>query len=145
LTVIVEYNKDSYDFYLKQVFNGFPGLEQQLLDDFIIYKSTGRLPDYFGRDTLYTDPSDIQDAELRHIHFEVGNDKFKLPTGWRNLTSQQLQWVKTTNTALVYTKHLLNEDHYSLIAVFTPLAHMKARDYGRMRVLAGYARKFHES
>lgn len=141
--VTATYNTQSFDLYLKSVFAKYPHLESQLLADFIAYKSTGNLPDYFGRDTLYSDPEDIRDAELRHIHFELGKQVFGPLPKWIDLSDKQaVQWERTTNTALVYARHLLDENHYTLMAVFTPYAHEYAREEWRMRELAGYARKF---
>lgn len=143
--VNADYNKDSYNLYLKAVFQKYPDLESRLLADFIRYKSTGELPDYFGRDTLYDDPEDIRDAELRHIHFEIGTHVFGPLPKWVDLTDKQaIQWERTNNTALVYARNLLDENQYTLIAVFTPYAHETAREYPKMRELAGYARKFSE-
>ncbi|WP_432321444.1 type II toxin-antitoxin system YafO family toxin [Yersinia enterocolitica] len=141
--ITADYNPHSFEYYLSSVFVDFPSLKQSLLDDFIIYKSTGKLPDYFGRDTVYDRPDDIQDSGLGHIHLELGDDKFKAPPKSANLNDQQvLQWYRTSDTALVYAKGLIDENSYSLIAVFTPPAHDKAKDYDRMRILAEYARKF---
>lgn len=145
MSVSAEYNPNSREYYVDPVFDTYPRLEASLLEDFIIYKSTGKLPDYFGRDTLYDDPEDIQDAELRHIHLQLGDDVFKPTPTWVNLAdSQSVQWERTSDTALVYAQNLHDEKSYTLIAVFTPPAHNKARNYSRMRILAGYARDFSE-
>ena len=141
--ITVDYNPDSYGFFLSPVFDDFPALRQSLLDDFKIYKSTGKLPDYFGRDTAYDRPEEIQGSGLWHIHLALGKDKFSAPPKSTNLNDQQtIQWYRTSDTALVYAKGLIDENSYSLIAVFTPSAHNKASDYDRMKKLAGYARKF---
>ncbi|RPH30468.1 hypothetical protein EHN07_02205 [Buttiauxella warmboldiae] len=141
--ITVDYNRDSYGYYLSPVFVQFPSLEKTLLEDFKLYKATGKLPDYFGRDTAYDRPNDIQDSGLWHIHLSLGNDKFKVNPKSRTATDQKtMQWNRTSDTALVYAKGLLDENSYSLIAVFTPSAHNKAKDYDRMRILAEYARKF---
>ena len=141
--ITADYNPDSYGYYISPVFASFPDLAQSLLDDFKNYKSTGKLPDYFGRDTAYDRPDDIQDSGLWHIHLELGGDKFPAPPKSANSNDQQtIQWHRTSDTALVYAKGLIDENSYSLIAVFTPPAHNKASDYNRMRILAGYARNF---
>lgn len=139
--VTVECNRDSYDYYLAPVFVQFPTLETAILEDFKSYKETGKLPDYFGRDTAYDRPDDIQDSGLWHIHLSLGDDKFKAQA--RGLQDQKtIQWNRTSDTALVYARGLIDENSYSLIAVFTPPAHNKAQNYDRMRILAGYARSF---
>lgn len=144
--ITVDYNRDSYDYYLSPVFVQFPSLEKTLLEDFKSYKATGKLPDYFGRDTAYDRPNDIQDSGLWHIHLSLGNDKFKVNPKSGTATDQKtIQWNRTSDTALVYARGLLDENSYSLIAVFTPPAHAKANNDGRMRILAGYARSFSSS
>lgn len=143
MLVSAHYNTDSYAYYLSPIFVQFPELEKTLLEDFIAYKSTGKLPDYFGRDTAYDRPDDIQDSGLWHIHLELDNDKFKVPSSSATpVDTKTMQWSRKSDTALVYAKGLLDENSYSLIAVFTPPAHDKARNYDRMRILAGYARTF---
>ncbi|AYN25778.1 hypothetical protein D8682_01530 [Buttiauxella sp. 3AFRM03] len=144
--ITVDYNRDSYDYYLSPVFVQFPSLEKTLLEDFKLYKATGKLPDYFGRDTAYDRPDDIQDSGLWHIHLSLGNDKFEVNPKSGTATDQKtMQWNRTSDTALVYAKGLLDENSYSLIAVFTPPAHAKANNDDRMRILAGYARSFSSS
>ncbi|QIU89383.1 type II toxin-antitoxin system YafO family toxin [Yokenella regensburgei] len=139
--VTVECNRESYDYYLSPVFAQFPTLEAALLQDFKIYKETGKLPDYFGRDTAYDRPDDIQDSGLWHIHLSLGGDKFK-DQAIGGQDQKTIQWNRTSDTALVYARGLIDENSYSLIAVFTPPAHNKAQNYDRMRILAGYARTF---
>lgn len=143
--ITVDYNLDSYDYYLAPVFVSFPELEKTLLTDFLKYKSTGDLPHYFGRDTTYDRPADIQGSGLWHIHLALGSDGFKLKGNAASPSDQKtIQWNRTSDTALVYAKGLIDENSYSLIAVFTPSAHDKANNCDRMRVLAGYARDFSE-
>lgn len=77
MQVTVEYNQDSFDYFFSPVFVEFPDLKQTLVDDFIIYKSTGTLPSYFGRDTSYHRPPDIEDAGLMHLHLAIGENKFE--------------------------------------------------------------------
>lgn len=143
--VTVEYNPQSYEYYLSPVFVTFPELEKTLLEDFRAYKASGVLPSYFGRDTAYDRPEDIQDSGLFHVHLMIGDDKFALPPKAVNVSDQKkVQWYRTSDTALVYARSLFDENSYSLIAVFTPPAHGKAQNYDRMRILAGYAREFSE-
>ncbi len=141
--ITVEYNQDSYGYYLSPVFVSFPLLEASLLEDFKNYKETGTLPHYFGRDTAYDRPDDIQGSGLWHIHLAINGDDFKTPPNNDNSKDQKtLQWFRTSDTALVYARGLLDENSYSLIAVFTPPAHRKASDEDRMRKLAKFARDF---
>lgn len=143
--VSVEYNPLSYEYYLSPVFVTFPELEKTLLDDFKLYKAKGILPNYFGRDTAYDRPEDIQGSGLFHVYLMIGTDRFANPPKSADLSKQNtIQCYRTSDTALVYAQSLMDEHSYSLIAVFTPPAHNKAQNYERMRILAGYARDFSE-
>ncbi|HFR4133256.1 type II toxin-antitoxin system YafO family toxin [Raoultella ornithinolytica] len=143
--VTVECNPQSYEYYLSPVFVRFPSLEASLLEDFRMYKATGVLPHYFGRDTTYDRPVEIQDSGLWHIHLSLGDDGFLPPPKNANLQDpKEMQWYRRSDTALVYAKGLIDENSYSLIAVFTPPAHDKANNLDRMKILAGYAREFSE-
>jgi mRNA interferase YafO len=146
LHVTVEYNASSYAYFFAPVFVEFPSLKQSLLDDFAAYKATGKLPEYFGRDTGYERPSDIIDAELMHLHLALGSNAFSAPPNGANLSDPKTaQWHRTSNTALVYSQNLIDENRYSLIALFHPVAHMSANNDDRMRVLAQYSRDFRSS
>lgn len=143
--VTVEYNESSYGYFFAPVFVEFPSLKQSLLDDFAIYKATGKLPGYFGRDTGYDRPPDIKDAELMHLHLALGANSFSAPPKSANLSDPKtVQWHRTSNTALVYSQNLYDENRYSLIALFHPVAHMSANNDDRMRRLAQYSRDFRE-
>lgn len=150
MQITVTYNPHTYEKFFAPVFARFPQLEQSLVDDFIHYKATGQLPHYFGRDTLYDRPEDIKDAQLWHLHLEIGANKFPLPTypNGKNFASSDqatLQWYRTSDSCLVYTQNLINENAYSLIAVFHPWAHSEAQNYKQIRALATVAREFRES
>lgn len=144
--ITVEYNPQSYEYYLSPVFVRFPQLEESLLEDFRNYKATGTLPHYFGRDTTYERPDDIKDSGLWHIHLRLGDDDFEpAPKHIDVSDGKVMQWYRKSDTALVYAQNLLDENKYSLIAVFTPPAHERAKNYDRMRILAEYARNFSET
>jgi len=144
LHVTVEYNASSKEFFFAPIFAEFPSLEQSLLDDFKIYKATGVLPDYFGRDTDYSRPEDIIGSGLKHIHLILGEEKFKEPKNSKGEDALTRQWNRTSDACLLYVQNIYNEHSYSLIALFHPGAHMKAQDYDRMRKLASYARAFQD-
>lgn len=139
--VTVTYNVKSYAFFFKPIFVEFPHLKQSLLDDFAAYKSTSQLPHYFGRDTDYSRPDDIIGSGLMHIHLGLHEVKLVTPQG-KEIDSSTKQWDRTSDSALLYAQNLLDENQYSLIALFDPAAHKKAQDYERMRLLASYAKEF---
>jgi len=147
LHITATYNAHTYDRYFAPVFARFPTLEQSLLEDFITYKATGKLPHYFGRDTLYDRPDEIKAVQLRHMHFELGNNMFKPLAelgGKRPHTPDPstVQWYKTSDTCLVYIQNIVDEHCYSLLAVFHPWAHAEGQDYKQMKELAAIAEKF---
>ena len=89
--VTVTYNVKSYDFFFKPIFLEFPHLKQSLLDDFSAYKATNQLPHYFGRDTDYARPADIQGSGLMHIHLGLHENKLLTPQG-KQIDSSTPQW-----------------------------------------------------
>lgn len=150
MQITVTYNPHTYERFFAPVFVSFPQLEQSLIDDFILYKATGQLPHYFGRDTLYDRPEDIKDAQLWHLHLEIGSNKFPMPTYPKGKNAAlpdrtTLQWYRTSDSCLVYAQNLLDENVYSLIAVFHPWAHSEAQNYKQIIELAKVAREFRES
>ncbi|MCW0344983.1 hypothetical protein NB703_003076 [Pantoea ananatis] len=142
--VTATYNQNSYDFFFKPIFLQFPDLEQSLLDDFKIYKATKKLPNYFGRDTNYERPDDIKDKGLMHIHLALHGKKLVTPEG-KDIDDKTPQWDRTSDSALIYAQNLHDENLYTIIALFDPLAHSKAKDYDRMRTLASYAEAFRKT
>jgi len=132
--VTVTYNVKSYDFFFKPIFVEFPDLKQSLLDDFQAYKATNELPHYFGRDTDYERPVEIVGSGLMHIHLGLHEKKLITPQG-QPVVESTPQWDRTSDSALLYAQNLYDENQY-------PLAHRKAQDYERMRLLASYASEF---
>ena len=144
--VSVEINPKSYNYYFGPVFLQFDSLQQSLVDDFKIYKATGKLPDYFGRDTEYVRPDEIQGSGLMHIHLAIGDQKFgPLPKHADPANGKSIQWHRTSDAALLYSQNLFDENSYSLIAIFHPGAHSKAQNEDRMKILATYSREFRET
>ncbi|MCS0734459.1 type II toxin-antitoxin system YafO family toxin [Escherichia coli] len=146
MQISVTYHPETYEHFFAPVFAVFPELEQSIIKDFTQYKATGMLPGYFGRDTLYDRPEDVKDAKMWHLHLELGNNKFPKPSGRMSTSTDQvtLQWYRTSDSCLVYAQNELNENCYSLLAVFHPYAHEEARNYRQIRYLAGLAREFKE-
>ncbi|HGL3854427.1 TPA: type II toxin-antitoxin system YafO family toxin [Klebsiella aerogenes] len=149
MQISVTYHSQTYDRFFAPVFAVFPDLEQSILKDFALYKSTGMLPTYFGRDTLYDRPEDIQKAKMWHLHLEIGGNKFPPPYAPKGRKAPQpdqqtLQWSRTSDSCLVYAQNEMNENCYSLLAVFHPYAHAEAQDYRQLRELAGLAQDFRE-
>ncbi|ATA22830.1 toxin YafO [Brenneria goodwinii] len=131
------WNSDSYDKFLLPVFKVKPLWETSLLNDFISYKSSqfGTIPAIFGKDDVYTEPNSIVSSRLYHIHLMTGESDRK--------GKNKQNW--TSNSALVYTKHIKADDVYSLLAIFPTNAHSFARNNVIMKELASYANKFHKN
>jgi mRNA interferase YafO len=144
MTITVEYSSDTYDDLFKDVLDQYPKLEKNLLEDFRTYIASNRnlLPDYFGRDTSYTQPYEAFIACLMHIHIAIPPLVFP---------KNKPQYDRTCpgdpakDAALVYVNGLLDEDHYVLIALLHPGAHSKARNEKVMKRLAAVAKDFRDT
>lgn len=64
MALIVEINPDTRAEFLDPTFNKFPGLEQQLIDEFIYCKEHNATTDIFGNDAVFTFPPYAVDAQL---------------------------------------------------------------------------------
>ncbi len=110
-----------------------------LVTDFKRYKLTGELPSSFGRDTPYNHPNtppSVLAAKLLHIHLQDP----KSP--WRAST---IQFKRVSDIAhLVYCQGFYKPDHYALLAILAPDAHLQAKDRNIMLALANDADKFHD-
>jgi mRNA interferase YafO len=144
MTITVEYSSDTYDDLFKDVLDQYPSLGKSLLDDFRTYISSSRnkLPNYFGRDTSYTQPYEAYMAGLMHIHIAIPPSVFP---------KNKPQYDRTCpgdpakDAALVYANGVLDEDHYVLIAMLHPGAHSQARNDKVMKRLAGVAKRFRDT
>ncbi|MDE7590879.1 type II toxin-antitoxin system YafO family toxin [Enterobacter bugandensis] len=107
------WNTESYEKFLAPTFRIKPDWERDLLHDFITLKSStfGVIPAIFGKDGPYTE--DRKGSNQRN---------------------------KTSNSALVYTRHIRVQDVYSLLAIFPVNAHAFGRDPVIMTELARYAK-----
>lgn len=80
------------------------------------YKTTGVLPNIFGRDEAYRRPAAAVFAELMHVHFS--------PDGkWRLRSEKLRQFDRTSDAALVYCTGWQSRDSYLLIAFLGRNAH----------------------
>lgn len=107
-----------------------------LENDFRHYKSTGVLPDTFGRDVLYDHPHTlpiVRTEAIKHIHL-ASADKL-----WERGTAQ---YRRTSDVHLVYCEGALIEGGYLLIAILSPDAHEQARRNDIMYKLGVTAEKF---
>lgn len=85
MTVIVEFNPDIYDELFADVLVDYPGLLENLRQDFLEYaESDGeRLPNCFGKVSAYMQPYAAMQAGLMHIHIAMPPDTF--PENCRNM------------------------------------------------------------
>ncbi|KLG23254.1 toxin YafO [Enterobacter roggenkampii] len=128
------WNTESYEKFLAPTFRIKPDWERDLLHDFITLKSStfGVIPAIFGKDGPYTEPSAVATSGLYHVHLLLSKEDRK-GSNQRN---------KTSNSALVYTRHIRVQDVYSLLAIFPVNAHAFGRDPVIMTQLARYAKAF---
>ena len=109
-----------------------------LVADFKRYKSTGELPDTFGRDVPYdhahTLPA-VRAEELMHLHL-AENEPWPLST---------VQFYRTSDKHLVYCQGYTDHNCYALMAFLEPEAHSKAWDRDLMLRLAASAQAFRNS
>ncbi|MCP8687736.1 type II toxin-antitoxin system YafO family toxin [Marinobacterium sedimentorum] len=112
--------------------------QQALVEDFRRYKTTGELPDTFGRDVAYDHPHTprlVLAEEVKHIHLATGEAPWSV---------RAIQYHRKSDTHLVYCQGALNDDHYLLIAVLTPDAHAQAKNMNVMTKLGQAAEKFRQ-
>ena len=140
--VFVTYHPDTYDEFFAEPLKAFPTLTQDLMSDFLMYKGTGQLPRYFGRDVPYTQPHAAFRAQLMHIHLRLPPSLFPA-----NLPQQDRVCRKGAperDAALVYVRGELEDNRYCIFGVFYPDAHAKAREEKTMRYLARLAQRFRD-
>lgn len=75
MALIVEINPDTRAEFLDPTFNKFPGLEQQLIDEFIYCKEHNATTDIFGNDAVFTFPPYAVDAQLARIHIKLPDEQ----------------------------------------------------------------------
>ena len=111
-----------------------PDEEAALVSDFRTYKSTGALPDSFGRDVPYHFPKEAVDEKLFHLHLNDGDP-------W---PIHAIQYSRTSDSHLVYCEGHDNPDAYALIAILSPDAHDQANNIDAMKTLAKKAETFRQ-
>ncbi|HHJ4352028.1 TPA: type II toxin-antitoxin system YafO family toxin [Citrobacter freundii] len=126
--------------FFDEVFLKFPELEASIIDDFLRYKATGDLPQYFGRDVAYTQPYGAFRAGLMHIHLCLPPNKF--PENRPQPDRVCNKGDPNNDACLVYVQGELYENKYSLIAIMHPDAHGKARKHDVMSYLARIAQNY---
>lgn len=112
-------------------------LEQAaLVQDFKSYKTTGDLPDTFGRDVPFDHPHTLPLAlQERVFHLHLAS----AIAAWKSETPQ---YSRTSDEHLVYCQGALEEDCFLLIAILSPDAHQQAKDNNVMHKLARTAELF---
>lgn len=107
-----------------------------LVNDFVSYKTTGIVPDNFGRDVPYDHPhnlSIVKSEEVQHIH--LGSEDNPLPLN-------KIQFHRTSDIHLVYCQGASNDDHYLLMTVLAPDGHEQAKSRNIMHKLGMMAELF---
>jgi mRNA interferase YafO len=105
-----------------------------LVQDFTHYKSTGHLPDTFGRDVPFDHPHTLPLAiQEKVFHLAPANAL------WNSKTPQ---YSRTSDNHLIYCRGALEEECFLLISILRPDAHNQARDNNVMHKLARAAELF---
>ncbi|MGN8247699.1 type II toxin-antitoxin system YafO family toxin [Pseudomonas sp. SMV7] len=136
------YHPETYAEFFSQPLKDFPSLADNLLADFINYKSGRGLPSYFGCDVPYTQPHLAYTAQLMHIHLQLPPHAF--PEGVPQFDRKCKKGQPQNDAALVYVRGELEENRYCILGVLHPDAHAKARSEKIMRYLARLAKKFRD-
>jgi mRNA interferase YafO len=107
-----------------------------LVQDFTHYKTTGHLPDTFGRDVPFDHPHTLPLAmqeRVCHLHLAPANALW---------SSEKPQYSRTSDDHLIYCQGALEEECFLLISILRPDAHDQARDNNVMHKLARAAELF---
>ncbi|WP_313324250.1 type II toxin-antitoxin system YafO family toxin [Stutzerimonas nitrititolerans] len=141
-SVIAEFHPDTFEEFFTGPLVAHPSLAEDILKDFIRYKSEGVLPSYFGCDVPYTQPQLAFNVNLMHIHLCLPPDSFpdKLPQPDRKCR----KGAPHKDAALVYVRGELEESKYRILGVLYPDAHAKARADKIMRYLARLAKEWRD-
>lgn len=135
-SVIAEYHPATFEAFFSEPLKDFPSLADDLLADFVHYKSMDQLPATFGRDAPYVEPWAAFDAGIMHIHLKLPPEFFP---------KKRPQFDRTTDTALVYVRGDLEDNRYMIFGVLHPNAHAQAREERIMRYLARLAKEFRDT
>lgn len=107
-----------------------------LISDFIAYKSTGLVPELFGRDVPYDHPNTLPIVKLEQVqHIHLGSADNPLPL-------HKVQFHRTSDIHLVYCSGASNNDCFLLMTILAPDAHTKARSRDIMFALGKMAELF---
>jgi mRNA interferase YafO len=107
-----------------------------LVSDFKLYKSTGHVPEHFGRDVPYDHPHTIplvKSEQVKHIH--LGSNE-------KPLALNKIQFHRTSDIHLVYCHGASSDDDYLLMTILAPDGHEQAKSRNIMYKLAKMAELF---
>lgn len=110
----------------------------ELAANFKQYKSTGDLPDIFGRDVPYDHeltPQLILQEEVQHLHLKEEESDWTVRT---------IQFNRTSDSHLVYCQGFTNPDSYLFIVLFSQNAHEEARNRNIMALIGDTAERFRQ-
>lgn len=109
-----------------------------LINDFVSYKSTGIVPDNFGRDVPYDHPNTlpiVKSEKVQHIH--LGNEDNPLPL-------KKIQFHRTSDIHLIYCQGASSDDYYLLMTILAPDGHEQAKSRNLMYKLGQMAELFRD-
>lgn len=133
----VEINPETRAKFLEPSFLKYPDLENQLIAEFKYCKDNNASTSTFGNDSAFTFPPFAVEAQLYRFHIKLPNEQ-----SW---SANIADYKKTSNTYLVYAKHMWDDNRYSILAVVNP-AHtlMPAGNNQLISYFSACAERFHE-
>ncbi|WP_051221856.1 type II toxin-antitoxin system YafO family toxin [Neptunomonas japonica] len=103
-------------------------------EDFFSYIASEKIevPNYFGKDVPYERPPSAVLAELQHIHLQLTPEECRIEPPLNPWDSSRLQFKRTSNKFLVYTRGEKSRNTYIILAIVFPRAHEKADSIDHM-------------
>lgn len=138
MALTAEYSQVTWGEFFQPTFALYPNLQDQLKNEFIIYKSAASPSDLLGRDAPFDFPPFAVEANVQHIHVNL---HYQLT--WN---ARQENYNRTSDHYLVYTEHMWESGRFLLMGLITP-AHerMPSRDTRLLKYFADVAESFHAS
>lgn len=96
-----------------------------MLTSFSQYKTNGKFWS-FGRDTPYMQPPKVKEYQIRHIHI-ISRTAY-LDYQGRN----SRLYDRTSDKVLIYAKSPMHNNHFLLVAILNPDAHITAQNHNFM-------------
>lgn len=143
MSVEIEFSQLTKVIWYDEIVAQYPNFIDNLKRDLAKYIETNgdELPDYFGKDDLYTFPRSIMTESVRHIHLKIPPDVFN--SRRRQIDRKCKIGEFDKDIALVYVISKYNPNKASILAILNGNAHKLAQDEKLMLQIKEAARVFH--